>query len=122
MKNHPILTTLNQSLGVQLYNLQTPEGLPLLQDSLSGLPLGTVGNSTEGEIGVKVIQIAARGQTIPGFEIPTYDEMVLAYYGSTNNLHTVTYKLSGTTVATLTLTYAASGAADDDVLTGVTKS
>jgi hypothetical protein len=42
---------------------------------------------------------------VQGFQIPEYDEMLLSYYGSTNNVSTVTYKNSGTTVATLTLQY-----------------
>jgi hypothetical protein len=42
---------------------------------------------------------------VQGFQIPEYDEMLLSYYGSTNNVSTVTYKSSGTTVATLTLQY-----------------
>ena len=42
---------------------------------------------------------------VQGFQIPEYDEITLSYYGSTNNVSTVTYKNSGTTVATLTLQY-----------------
>lgn len=43
---------------------------------------------------------------VQGFQIPEYDEITLSYYGSTNNVSTVAYKSSGTTVATLTLQYA----------------
>jgi hypothetical protein len=44
--------------------------------------------------------------SLKGFQIPTYDQLALTYYGSTNNIATVVYKKSGATVATLTLTYA----------------
>jgi hypothetical protein len=42
---------------------------------------------------------------IQGFQIPEYDELTLTYYGATNNVATVVYKKTGTTVATLTLQY-----------------
>lgn len=57
-----------------------------------------------------------------GFHIPLHDDVVIAYVGSTNNISTVTYKLNGATVATLTFTYAASGAADDDLVVRIQKS
>jgi hypothetical protein len=44
----------------------------------------------------------------------------VAYYGTTNNVHTVIYTLVGTEVARWTFTYAGGGAADDDdVVAGV---
>jgi hypothetical protein len=52
--------------------------------------------------------------TIPGLAIPLHDELVLSYTGS--NLTEVVYKLSSTTVATLTLAYTGSN------LTSVIKS
>ena len=42
---------------------------------------------------------------IQGFQIPVYDQLVISYYGSTNNPQTVVYKNAGVTVGTLTLTY-----------------
>lgn len=51
-----------------------------------------------------------------GLALPHYDDAVLSYYGATNNLQQVTYKLATATVATLLLTYAGGGAADDDKL------
>lgn len=57
-----------------------------------------------------------------GFEIPAHDEIAITYIGATNNIDTVVYKKDGATVATLTMSYAAAGAADDDLLTGVVKS
>lgn len=50
--------------------------------------------------------------------VPYHDEQVIAYYGSTNNIHTITYKVNGATIATQTLTYQGGGASDDDLLTG----
>jgi hypothetical protein len=43
--------------------------------------------------------------SIQGFQIPEYDELVLTYYGATNNIATVVYKKASVVVATLTLTY-----------------
>lgn len=43
---------------------------------------------------------------IAGFDIPQYDEIDIAYYGSTNNIATVQYSNGGSVVATLTLVYA----------------
>lgn len=48
--------------------------------------------------------------------IPYHNKQELAYYGSTNNIHTITYKLNNVTVATQTLTYVNSAAADDDLV------
>lgn len=56
------------------------------------------------------------------FAIPAFDQQVWAYYGSTNNVQTITYKNGSTTVAVLTFTYAAGGAADDDKVTTITQS
>lgn len=58
---------------------------------------------------------------IAGFEIPAYDRIDIAYYGSTNNISTVGYFNSGSLVATLTLTYAIQPpVANDANLTKVT--
>ena len=43
--------------------------------------------------------------SLQGFQIPVYDQLIISYYGVTNNPQTVVYKKSGATVATLTLTY-----------------
>jgi len=42
---------------------------------------------------------------LQGFQVPEYDQIDLAYYGSTNNIATVQYLRDGNPVATLTLTY-----------------
>lgn len=56
-------------------------------------------------------------------KIPGNDYQAIAYYGSTNNIETITYKAGGsggTTVAVQTFAYAGGGAADDDTLTSIT--
>lgn len=54
-----------------------------------------------------------------GLAIPQASEIVVTYIGATNNVETVVYKDAiGTTLATLKLTYAAAGAANDDLVTG----
>lgn len=52
--------------------------------------------------------------SLQGFQIPEYDELALTYYGSTNNIATVVYKKTGSTVATLTLTYSVQPPVADD--------
>jgi len=42
---------------------------------------------------------------LQGFQIPDYDDLVVTYYGATNNIATVVYKKATIVVATLTLTY-----------------
>lgn len=68
-----ILTSLNQALGVQLYNLTKPDGEPQLSDSLSGLPLGTSDGSSTGELAVKVMMV---GNSPGGETHVVVDEMV----------------------------------------------
>jgi hypothetical protein len=61
-------------------------------------------------------------RNLPGFGIPEYDSIDLNYVGSTNNLDTVVYKKSATTVATLTFTYiGGTPAADDADIATVTR-
>jgi len=62
-------------------------------------------------------------RNLPGFGIPEYDSVDLNYVGSTNNLDTVVYKKSTTTVATLTFTYVGGVPSTDDArIDTVTKS
>jgi len=42
---------------------------------------------------------------LQGFQVPEYDDLVVTYYGATNNIATVVYKKSTAVVATLTLLY-----------------
>jgi hypothetical protein len=47
-------------------------------------------------------------RNVAGLNIPQHDYLSISYYGSTNNIQTVTYKeggSSGQTVATLTFSY-----------------
>lgn len=58
-----------------------------------------------------------------GLPIPPADYVAYTYVGSTNNVATAVYKqggVGGTTVATLTFAYVASGAADDDKISSIT--
>lgn len=62
-------------------------------------------------------------RNLPGFGIPEYDSVDLNYVGSTNNLDTVVYKKSTTTVATLTFSYVGGVPSTDDArIDTVTKS
>ena len=62
-------------------------------------------------------------RNVPGFGIPEFDSTELNYVGSTNNLNTVVYKKSNTTVATLTFTYVGgTPSADDAKIATVTRS
>lgn len=51
-----------------------------------------------------------------GLQLPFWDNFTATRYGSTNNLHVITFKVASTTVATLTLTYFGGGAADNDTV------
>lgn len=55
------------------------------------------------------------------FNIPAYDQQVLTYVGSTNNIQTISYRSQGQEVALLTFTYVGSGAADDDKVASITQ-
>lgn len=120
MKLNKIFTSINGWLKVQIYGQTDQNGNPLVSDTLEGLPIGTTDESSTGELGVKTIIIADRSassQTSLGFQIPAYDRITSAYYGSTNNVETQVYSLSGVTVRTLTFTYAGGGSANNDLVT-----
>lgn len=73
------------------------------------------------EAAVELLLAAGGG----GLLIPAHDYVGFTYVGSTNNIQTAVYKTggaAGTTVATLTYTYVAAGAADDDDIASITKS
>lgn len=56
------------------------------------------------------------------FGIPTPKSQTFTYIGSTNNVSTIVYKNEdGTTLGTLTFTYAAAGAANDDLVSTITR-
>ena len=64
--------------------------------------------------------VAERATVLP---IPSHYYVAFTYYGSTNNIHTISYKTGGsggTTVATVTYTYVGSGASNDDSIATIT--
>jgi len=65
-------------------------------------------------------------RNIAGLNIPQHDYLSISYYGSTNNIQTVTYKeggAAGQTVATLTFSYTTNPPTTDDAsLASVTRS
>jgi len=68
-----------------------------------------------------VVALLQKQANLPVVSEP-YDQIDITYIGATNNINTVVYSLDGSTVATLTFTYASAGAADDDLVTKVVKS
>ena len=56
------------------------------------------------------------------FSVPDFDQQAFTYIGSTNNINTIVFKKDTVAVATLTFTYVAAGAADDDKIQTITKS
>ena len=120
---NPILDSANQALEVtNLLNGNNGDG----RATMASVPLGAVGDSPTGEVGLKVIMLNASSVGGPGgIVIPVSDYVSFTYYGSTNNIHVATYKTGGsggTTVATLTYTYVGGGAADNDDIATITKS
>jgi hypothetical protein len=65
-------------------------------------------------------------RNVAGLNIPQHDYLSISYYGSTNNIQTVTYKEGGSggqTVATLTFSYTTNPPTTDDTpLASVTRS
>ena len=65
-------------------------------------------------------------RNVAGLNIPQHDYLSISYYGSTNNIQTVTYKEGGSggqTVATLTFSYTTNPPTTDDAsLASVTRS
>lgn len=88
----------------------------------SGRPTATIPTKVA-QIGDTEEQLLAKILQNGGMPIPQHDYVAVAYFGATNNIQTCTFKTGGsggTTVATLTLAYAGSGAADNDRLTSAT--
>lgn len=114
---NPVLTSANAALTVT--NLgQNSTGV----QQVAWVPLGTVGGSATGELGVKVV--GSVYSTNGDFNIPKFDYQAFTYYGSTNNIQTRVFKTGGsggTTVATLTYTYVAGGVADNDDIATITQ-
>jgi hypothetical protein len=65
-------------------------------------------------------------RNVAGLNIPQHDYLSISYYGSTNNIQTVTYKEGGSagqTVATLTFSYTTNPPTTNDAdLAAVTRS
>jgi hypothetical protein len=76
--------------------------LPILGDGTNNLLRKITENTYQGSLSVQ------------GFQVPSFDEIELSYYGSTNNIAQVIYKKSGDNVKVLTLTYVNGGVADND--------
>ena len=76
--------------------------LPILGDGKNNLLRKITENTYQGSLSVQ------------GFQVPSFDEIELSYYGSTNNIAQVIYKKSGDNVKVLTLTYVNGGVADND--------
>lgn len=55
-----------------------------------------------------------------GANLPEWETFDLEYWGATNNLKTVIYKVATVEVARIALTYRSGGAADNDLLSGGT--
>ena len=53
---------------------------------------------------------------VPGFSIPPYDEIDLSYYGSTNNLASVSYINNSTAVLSLSFVYVSNPPTSNDAL------
>jgi hypothetical protein len=59
-------------------------------------------------------QIYKALNSLSSFSIPEYDEIAIEYYGSTNNIETVTYLHGGDPVYVLTFTYAVQPPVEND--------
>lgn len=48
---------------------------------------------------------ASGGLQLSGLKTPLHDQATIARHGTTNNINTITYRLSGSVVGTLTISY-----------------
>lgn len=60
--------------------------------------------------------LTATNIKVPGFSIPPYDEINLSYYGSTNNIASVSYINNATTVLSLSFVYVTTPPTQNDAL------
>lgn len=103
-----MLGTLGQFVR-EIRDLLSGSGDPIPVDIAGNITLNDVTVSNEVEIkndAGNPVPVSGTVNTLTGLEIPDHDHIGLAYTGG--NLTTVTYKTggpSGTTVATLTLSY-----------------
>ena len=69
------------------------------------------------ETGGNLADIKTALDSLVSFSVPEHDQISLTYVGATEDIETVTYKLSSATVQTLTLTYDASSRIIDVTIT-----
>lgn len=97
----PLQTDASGNLKV---DITSASGAPIhvIVDS-SALPTGA---STSAQQVLQTADLDALNARLAGSLVPkAFDENVITYVGITTNIATVTYKLAGVTVKTLTLTY-----------------
>lgn len=68
-----------------------------------------------------IAAITATTNRINGFVIPDYNRIANTYYGTSNNLSQVDYKMDSTVVASLSFTYVTPTSADNALLAEVIK-
>jgi hypothetical protein len=95
--------------AISLGQKTSANSLPVVLPSDGTLPLPT-GAATEATLSAFSSKSASSAVTVP------FDEQVITYVGATTRIDTVVYKLAGSTVATLTMSYDGS-----DRLVGVVK-
>jgi hypothetical protein len=99
---------------------------------VGGTPIGADGHyvlmaGIDADNSPVLLRATSGGLTVgngSSFSIPPYDYTAITYFGVTNNVQTIVYKSGGsggTTVATLTFTYVASGVADDDDISSIAR-
>lgn len=71
--------------------------------SLATIATNTAGKATETTLGV------FSSKTASGMVVEKFDNFAVTYVGTTSNINVVTYKLGGTTVAILTMSYDGQG-------------
>lgn len=115
-----INTDLNTNLETVNVNLSVLDiDLDIVNTNLSAVrtSLGTVNanlsalntiNANLSVLDTDLNAVKSNTSRIPGFSLPTFDSISPAYYGITDNLQTVDYRLNNTLVAQLSFTYVTS--------------
>lgn len=84
----------------------TPDLSDISPTTVPVIAAGVADNGTIDPLGLDDNQsLKVHNTAIPGFNIPNFTKIELTYYPSTSNIHTITYKKQGNTVATLILSY-----------------
>ena len=98
-----------------------------LLHSVTGMAVEVDLNTDQLELHVDGVEtllnnLTASNIKVPGFSIPPYDEINLSYYGTTNNLASVSYINNSTAVLSLSFVYTTNPpTANDALLTNVKK-